>query len=75
MEGQYYGYDGPAPPWNDALLHHYTFTIYALDVPHLKVQGDLNGENILRALSGHVLGKANLTGTYSLNPHVKVGAP
>jgi phosphatidylethanolamine-binding protein (PEBP) family uncharacterized protein len=23
MEGMYYGYDGPAPPWNDAIVHHY----------------------------------------------------
>src|ERR1700682_3673232 len=23
MKGQYYGYDGPCPPWNDENLHHY----------------------------------------------------
>jgi phosphatidylethanolamine-binding protein (PEBP) family uncharacterized protein len=36
MRGDYYGYDGPGPPWNDALVHHYAFTLYALDVPYLR---------------------------------------
>ena len=68
MRGEYYGYDGPAPPWNDSLIHHYVFTLYALDVPHLEVQGEPNGVNVLKALAGHVLAKATLTGIYSLNP-------
>ena len=25
MEGEYCGYDGPCPPWNDDRLHHYRF--------------------------------------------------
>ncbi len=33
MSGEYYGYDGPCPPWNDERLHRYVFTVYALDVP------------------------------------------
>lgn len=68
MRGEYYGYDGPAPPWNDSLIHHYVFTLYALDVPYLEVQGEPNGVNVLKALAGRVLAKATLTGTYSLNP-------
>lgn len=67
MEGKYYGYDGPAPPWNDAIVHHYVFTLYALDIPRLQVQGELNGPNIRAALAGHVLSEAALMGTYSLN--------
>jgi Raf kinase inhibitor-like YbhB/YbcL family protein len=70
MAGEYYGYDGPAPPWNDALLHHYTFTVYALDVTHLDVAGQLTGGKILAAVARHVLGEASLTGTYSLNARV-----
>jgi hypothetical protein len=71
MEGEYYGYDGPAPPWNDLLLHHYTFTLYALDVPHLNVYGKLTARNVLDALSDHILAQASLTGTYSVNPNVR----
>jgi Raf kinase inhibitor-like YbhB/YbcL family protein len=67
MAGEYYGYDGPCPPWNDERLHRYIFTLYALDVPNLATKGALNGPNILEALKGHVLAKAELTGTYSLN--------
>lgn len=67
MSGEYYGYDGPCPPWNDERLHRYVFTVYALDVPSLAIKGPLNGANILEALQGHVLAKASLTGTYTLN--------
>jgi Raf kinase inhibitor-like YbhB/YbcL family protein len=68
MQGRYYGYDGPAPPWNDPRLHHYVFMLYALDVPRLEVHGALTGANVLAALGTHVLAKASITGTYSLNP-------
>jgi Raf kinase inhibitor-like YbhB/YbcL family protein len=75
MRGDYYGYDGPCPPWNDARLHHYVFTLYALDVPHLEVQGTLTGENVRAALAGHVLAEAGLTGTYTLNPKLAAASP
>jgi Raf kinase inhibitor-like YbhB/YbcL family protein len=71
MEGDYYGYDGPCPPWNDSIVHHYVFTLYALDVEQLDVDGELTGEKVRAALEGHVLAEAKLTGTYSLNPKVK----
>ena len=67
MEGQYYGYDGPCPPWNDSIMHHYVFTVYALDVETLPVDGELTGANVLTALEGHVLDKAAITVTYTLN--------
>jgi Raf kinase inhibitor-like YbhB/YbcL family protein len=68
MAGEYYGYDGPCPPWNDQLRHRYIFTLYGLDMPHLEVDGRLTGQNILAALEGHVLAQASLIGSYSLNP-------
>lgn len=70
MEGTYYGYDGPAPPWNDSIVHHYVFTLYALDIPELKVRGERTGPNVRAALAGHVLAEATMTGTYSLNPRL-----
>lgn len=71
MKGDYYGYDGPCPPWNDALMHHYVFTLYALDLPSLTVEAPLNGANVRAALTGHVLAEARLTGTYTLNPQLR----
>jgi Raf kinase inhibitor-like YbhB/YbcL family protein len=71
MKGNYYGYDGPCPPWNDSIVHHYVFTVYALDVPRLDVRGDLTGANVRAALAGHVLAQAHLTGTYTLNPRLR----
>ena len=68
MSGDYFGYDGPCPPWNDALVHRYVFTLYALDVATLGLQGSFTGEDALRAIQKHVLAQASLTGTYTLNP-------
>jgi Raf kinase inhibitor-like YbhB/YbcL family protein len=72
MGGDYYGYDGPCPPWNDAIKHHYHFTIYALDVPQLNLPTRFTGPELLAALDGHVLQSASITGIYSLNPTVKL---
>ncbi len=70
MEGKYFGYDGPCPPWNDSLVHHYVFTLYALDVAALDVSGDFTGAAVREAMAGHVLAEAGLTGTYTLNPRL-----
>jgi len=72
MSGVYYGYDGPCPPWNDQLLHHYVFTLFALDVARLKVQGELMLDSVERAMKGHVLCAARLTGSYTLNAALRV---
>lgn len=71
MGGDYFGYDGPCPPWNDSLLHHYVFTLYALDVEHCPVRGSITAQDVLEAINGHILDKAALMGTYSLNPDVQ----
>lgn len=71
MEGQYFGYDGPAPPWNDEIIHHYHFTLYALDVARLPVEGTFTGADVLAAMKGHVLGQAAIVGTYHIYPDAK----
>ena len=70
MSGDYYGYDGPCPPWNDERIHRYVFTLYALDVPTLSVQGKFSGQQALQAMVGHILGQASITGFYSLNQRI-----
>ena len=72
MSGNYFGYDGPCPPWNDEILHHYVFTLYALGVAKCGVSGAFKGPDVLAAIRGQVLGQATLTGVYSLNPKVKL---
>ncbi|HKJ92266.1 MAG TPA: YbhB/YbcL family Raf kinase inhibitor-like protein [Longimicrobiales bacterium] len=71
MEGVYGGYDGPCPPWNDERLHHYHFTVYALDVPTLDLSGDFSGDDALAAMDGHVLAQAGLMVTYAENPDAR----
>jgi Raf kinase inhibitor-like YbhB/YbcL family protein len=68
MAGNYFGYDGPCPPWNDERLHHYTFTVYAIDVESLDLPNPFDGRDVSAALAGHVLAEAGLTGTYTLYP-------
>lgn len=70
MSGTYAGYDGPCPPWNDTIKHHYHFTVYALDVETLGLDGAFGGPEALAAMEGHILAKGNFVGTYSLNPDV-----
>ncbi len=70
MAGEYFGYDGPCPPWNDERIHRYVFTLYALDVPTLGVHGKFSGQQALQAMVGHMLGQASITGFYSLNQRI-----
>ena len=67
MAGRYFGYDGPFPPWNDSLVHHYVFTLYAVALPRLPVEGTFTGAEVRQALAGRVLGEATFSGTYTLN--------
>jgi Raf kinase inhibitor-like YbhB/YbcL family protein len=71
MKGDYYGYDGPCPPWNDSILHHYTITLYALDVDRLNLKAGASAEDLDAAMKGHILAQASLMGTYSLNPKLQ----
>ena len=72
MAGNYFGYDGPCPPWNDELVHRYVFTVFALDVAKLEVSTSFGGVDARKAMAGHVLAQASITGLYTLNPSVKL---
>ena len=67
MAGHYFGYDGPFPPFNDSLVHHYVFTLYAVSVPRLAVEGAFTGAQVREKLAGRVLSEATFSGTYTLN--------
>lgn len=72
MGGDYFGYDGPCPPWNDEIAHRYVFTLHALDVTVLALPDRFAGADALAAMQGHVLAQASVTGRYTLNPAVKL---
>lgn len=67
MKGDYYGWDGPCPPWNDNRVHRYVFTLYALDVETLGLTGAFTGPEVLAKAEGHILAVASFTGIYSIN--------
>jgi Raf kinase inhibitor-like YbhB/YbcL family protein len=69
MAGEYFGYDGPFPPWNDLRPHAYLFCLYALDVP-FPLEGNFTGPQARLAIRGHILDEAQMFGVYSLNPEV-----
>ena len=68
MGGNYGDYDGPCPPWNDSIMHHYYFTVYALDIASLSLTGNFTGTDAVSAIKGHVLAQCTVMGTYTLNP-------
>lgn len=68
MKGTFGGYDGPCPPWNDARIHHYNFTIYALDTETLGLNGNFNGKEAMTVIEKHTIGKAQIIGTYTDRP-------
>lgn len=70
MSGLYLGYDGPCPPWNDSLLHHYHLRLVALDVPSLGLDQGFDLAALRSAMKGHVLAEAGWMGTYTLNPRL-----
>jgi phosphatidylethanolamine-binding protein (PEBP) family uncharacterized protein len=67
MAGNYFGYDGPFPPFNDSLVHHYVFTLYAVVIPRLPLEGNFTGTQVRERLAGRVLAEATFSGTYTLN--------
>ncbi|HOS96075.1 MAG TPA: YbhB/YbcL family Raf kinase inhibitor-like protein [Deltaproteobacteria bacterium] len=55
-----FGYGGPCPPWG---THRYYFRLYALDTS-LTLEPGATKKDMLKAIQGHVLGTAELMGTY-----------
>ena len=67
MAGNYFGYDGPFPPFNDSLIHHYVFTVYALKIARVPIEGAFTGPQVREAIYPHILAEATHSGTYTLN--------
>ncbi|MBA2076951.1 YbhB/YbcL family Raf kinase inhibitor-like protein [Rhodanobacter sp. PCA2] len=68
MGGDYLGYDGPCPPWNDSIVHRYHFRVYALDVAKLDLRNGFTLAGLRTAMRGHVLAEAGIVGTYAIQP-------
>ena len=57
------GYGGPCPPKGHG-PHHYRFKLFALDIASLGLQPDVKIGDLEREAEKHVVGRAELTGTY-----------
>ena len=68
MKGQYYGYDGPCPAWNDEVLHHLHFTVYALGVSSLNLPAGFDGPAAMEAMKDKILAQGEVLGRYTQNP-------
>src|SRR5450631_1842894 len=58
MSGSYFGYDGPFPPFNDSLIHHYVFTVYALSIETVPISDPFTGPQVRQAVYPFVLAEA-----------------
>jgi Raf kinase inhibitor-like YbhB/YbcL family protein len=56
------GYGGPAPPDK---RHTYVFKLYALDCALKLAAGESTKADVEKAMEGHILEQAKLTGTYA----------
>ena len=56
-----FGYGGPAPPDK---RHTYVFKLYALD-SMLDLHGESSKTDVEKAMEGHIIEQATLTGTYA----------
>ena len=67
-KGQYYGYDGPCPPWNDDVVHAYHFAVYALSASSLDLPKEFDGPAAQDAMKGKILAQGETVGLYTQNP-------
>ncbi len=56
------GYGGPCPP--PGAVHHYIFTLYALDVALLAASPRLHGQAFIELIRPHIIATATITGIY-----------
>jgi Raf kinase inhibitor-like YbhB/YbcL family protein len=59
-------YHGPCPPHGPA--HHYTITVYALDLSRVSAATPLTGSELERSIDGHVLARGVLEATAATDP-------
>ncbi len=58
------GYGGPCPPKGHG-VHHYPFTLYALDVETLPLDKNASPTQVFDLINKHALGESRITGLYS----------
>ena len=56
-----HGYGGPCPPGG---THRYFFKVYALDT-ELDLNSDVQKDDVVSAMDGHILAEGQLMGTYT----------
>jgi len=59
------GYYGPCPP--PGKVHHYHFTLYALDEKTIGAAGRSTAKQLLSLMRGHVVAQTTLTGLYEIS--------
>ena len=57
------GYGGPCPPVGHG-VHHYNFTLYALDIKKIKLTPEMKPYEVEAAVKAHAIAQATITGLY-----------
>ena len=72
MGGDYYGCDGPCPPWKTLLSTTTSSPSTRSMCRTAQSRAASAVPDVRKAIQGHVLASAAVTGTYTLNPDVKL---
>ena len=57
------GYNGPCPPVGHG-VHHYHFTLYALDVANIELDSGMTPHQVAEAIRERAVGQATIIGLY-----------
>jgi len=57
------GYQGPCPPQGHG-VHHYHFTLYAMECPSLGIAGGADRKQVEQAMVKHIISQTQCMGTY-----------
>lgn len=58
-----FAYGGPCPPVGHG-VHHYNFTVYALDVENLDIADDVSAREADKIIKSHAISSATVTGIF-----------
>ena len=58
-----FAYGGPCPPIGHG-IHHYNFTVYALDVENLDIADNISAKDAHKIIKEHAISSATVTGLF-----------
>lgn len=67
------GYGGPCPPWNDAMVHHYHFTVHGLSTARLPLSEGVSAKEAVGLIEKYSITRGEMVGIFTNNPKLRKG--